>query len=54
MRLTNDVSVSERASIAVLNEKVYVVWQDERDNDKEIYFNRSPLIMELPGLVIFD
>ena len=41
VRLTNDVSVSERASIAVLNEKVYVVWQDERDNDKEIYFNKS-------------
>ena len=41
VRLTNDVSVSERASIAVMGEQVYVVWQDERDNDKEIYFKIS-------------
>ncbi|QQS35097.1 MAG: T9SS type A sorting domain-containing protein [Ignavibacteriales bacterium] len=41
VRLTNDISISERSSIAVNNEKVFVVWQDERDNDKEIYFKKS-------------
>jgi len=38
IRLTNDVSISERASIALWDNSIYVVWQDERDNDKEIYF----------------
>jgi len=41
VRLTNDASVSERASIALWNNSIYVVWQDERDNDKEIYFKIS-------------
>lgn len=41
VRLTNDASVSERASIALWDNKIYVVWQDERDNDKEIYFKYS-------------
>lgn len=41
VRLTIDGSVSERASIAVCDSSVYVVWQDERDNDKEIYFKFS-------------
>ena len=41
IRLTNDVSISERASIALWNNSIYVVWQDERDNDREIYFKIS-------------
>jgi len=41
VRLTNDASISERASIATWNNSIYVVWQDERDNDKEIYFKIS-------------
>ena len=41
VRLTNDASVSERASIAIWINTIYVVWQDERDNDKEIYFKYS-------------
>ena len=40
-RLTNDASVSERASIAFWDNSIYVVWQDERDNDKEVYFKIS-------------
>jgi len=41
VRLTNDVSVSERSSIAVWDNIIYIVWQDERDSDKEIYFKKS-------------
>ena len=44
-RLTNDPATSERPSIAVSglspNEEVSVVWDDDRDGDKEIYFLHS-------------
>jgi hypothetical protein len=44
-RLTNDAATSERPSIAVTgtepNEEISVVWDDDRDGDKEIYFVHS-------------
>ena len=45
LRLTNDSAPSWRPSIAVSgyapNENVFIVWSEERDADKEIYFKKS-------------
>ena len=40
-RLTNDVSFSELPSIAVFGSIVHVVWDDQRDGNKEIYYKHS-------------
>jgi hypothetical protein len=41
IRLTNNTAVSELPSIAVLGSNVYVVWNDFRDGNNEIYFKSS-------------
>lgn len=40
-RLTNDNGKSYYPSIAVLGPNVHVVWMDERDANREIYYKRS-------------
>jgi hypothetical protein len=40
-RLTNNPSNSELPSIAVYGSAVYVVWEDFRDGNSEIYYKRS-------------
>jgi hypothetical protein len=42
IRLTNDQSISQNASIAVSEQKLHVVWADERDGNWEIYYKRNP------------
>jgi hypothetical protein len=42
IRLTDDQSTSQNASIAVAGQKVHVVWTDERDGNWEIYYKRNP------------
>jgi hypothetical protein len=41
MRLTNNQAVSERPKIALFNQFVHVVWYDNRDGNREIYYKRS-------------
>jgi hypothetical protein len=40
-RLTFDDAISWNPSIAVSGSVVHIVWQDERDDDREIYYMRS-------------
>ena len=40
-RLTDDDNLSDGPSVAVLGDNVYVVWQDDRDANEEIYYKRS-------------
>ena len=40
-RLTNNTHTSWNPSIAVSSSLVHVVWQEERDGNKEIYYKRS-------------
>ncbi len=40
-RLTNSVGNSYVPTIAVFNSTVHVVWQDQRDGNREIYYKRS-------------
>jgi hypothetical protein len=40
-RLTNNASVSWYPSVAVVGSAVQVVWQDDRDGNREIYHKRS-------------
>ena len=42
VRLTDDQSVSQNASITVSGQKVHVVWTDDRDGNWEIYYKRNP------------
>jgi len=42
VRLTDDQSVSQNASVAVSGQKVHVVWADARDGNWEIYYKRNP------------
>ena len=43
IRLTNDQATSRRASIALSETNVHVVWEDDRDEDYyQIYYKRSP------------
>jgi hypothetical protein len=41
-RLTNNTAVSWLPSVAVSGSVVHVVWEDKRDENKEIYYKRSP------------
>ena len=41
MRLTNNTSVSLDPSVAVSGSVVNVVWEDQRDGNREIYYKRS-------------
>jgi hypothetical protein len=40
-RLTNNTALSEGPSVASSGSVVHVVWQDERDGNREIYYKRS-------------
>jgi hypothetical protein len=40
-RLTNNSAASQFPSVAVYSTTVHVVWQEERDGNKEIYYKRS-------------
>lgn len=40
-RVTNNNSISYASSISVLNSYIYIVSQDNRDGNAEIYFNKS-------------
>jgi hypothetical protein len=40
-RLTNDADTSGHPSICCIDTSVHVVWQDDRDGNKEIYYNQS-------------
>ncbi|UCG91881.1 MAG: exo-alpha-sialidase [candidate division WOR-3 bacterium] len=40
-RLTDEPNWSNVPSVAVLGEKVHVVWEDERDGNLEVYYKRS-------------
>jgi subtilisin-like proprotein convertase family protein len=40
-RLTNNTSVSEYQSSACSGQVIHIVWEDERDLNKEIYYKRS-------------
>jgi hypothetical protein len=42
LRLTNDQSISQSASITVAGQGVHIVWTDERDGNPEIYYKRNP------------
>lgn len=42
LRLTNNTSVSEIPSVTVSAQAVYVLWTDERDGNREIYYKRDP------------
>ena len=52
IRLTDDQSVSQNASVAVSGQGVHVVWTDERDGNWEIYYKRNPT--GNPGVAEFD
>ena len=41
VRLTNSLQYSQFATITILNFNINVVWQDERNNNSEIYFKES-------------
>ncbi len=41
LRLTNNSSSSHQPSVASIEQYVYVVWQDYRDGNDEIYYKRS-------------
>ncbi len=41
-RLTNNPSVSEIPSVTVSGQAVHVIWTDERDGNREIYYKRDP------------
>jgi hypothetical protein len=41
-RLTDDFSYSSYPSIALSSSNVHVLWMDERDGNKEIYYKRNP------------
>jgi hypothetical protein len=41
-RLTNNPSVSEIPSIAVNGSSLHIIWTDERDGNREIYYKRDP------------
>jgi len=40
-RLTNNPASSRSASVSVSGSNVHVVWQDKRDGNDELYYNRS-------------
>lgn len=40
-RLTNNSAISEVPSISVSDQNVHIVWGDQRDGNKEIYYKRS-------------
>jgi hypothetical protein len=40
-RLTNDPAVSQFPSVSVSGQVVHVVWYDQRDGNREIYYKRS-------------
>lgn len=42
IRLTNNIDLSERPSIAISDSVVHVVWQDFRDGNLEIYYKHNP------------
>ncbi len=42
VRLTEDASISQNASICVSGAKVHVAWADERPGNWEIYYKRNP------------
>ncbi|UCG92988.1 MAG: T9SS type A sorting domain-containing protein [candidate division WOR-3 bacterium] len=52
IRLTDDQSISQNASVAVAGQKVHVLWTDERDGNWELYYKRNP--SGNPGIVEFS
>jgi Secretion system C-terminal sorting domain/BNR repeat-like domain len=41
-RLTFNTAISESPSVATSSSVVHVVWEDQRDGNKEIYYKRNP------------
>ncbi|MBE0432226.1 hypothetical protein IBX73_02030 [candidate division WOR-3 bacterium] len=41
-RLTDDMSISQLASVAASGSMVHVVWSDERNSNWDIYYKRNP------------
>ncbi len=52
-RLTNNPASSFTPSLAISGQVVHVVWQDNRDGNKEIYYKRNPTgnITDLENIV---
>ncbi len=50
-RITDDLAASYNPSIAVCDSIVHIVWYDWRDNDEEIYYNRSVNDGETWGII---
>ncbi len=42
LRLTDNTAVSNIPYVAVYGPQVHVIWHDERDGNKEIYYKRNP------------
>jgi hypothetical protein len=47
IRLTDNPSESREPSVAVSGSYVHVVWHDDRDGNKEIYYKRNQLLVAL-------
>ncbi len=55
-RLTNSAGISVNTSISASFNKIYNVWTDSRDGNKEIYFKKNPLsggIHSISGIVTY-